>query len=74
MVEKHFNISIAPVRSRGGSLVNDKDNFNSIIRAFIVSLRFAHARGIGRAVGYGPFFLCVMYKEGLCPAVGTLIG
>jgi hypothetical protein len=24
MVEKHFNISIAPVRSRGGSLVTDK--------------------------------------------------
>jgi hypothetical protein len=23
MVEKHFNISIAPVRSRGGSLVID---------------------------------------------------
>jgi hypothetical protein len=24
-------------------------------------------------VGYGPFSLCVIYKEGLCPAVGILI-
>jgi hypothetical protein len=33
MVEKHFNISIAPVRSRGGSLVCNKEtqNKNSVI-------------------------------------------
>jgi hypothetical protein len=33
MVEKHFNISITPVRSRGGSLVKDKkqsEEFDSI--------------------------------------------
>jgi hypothetical protein len=24
------------------------------------------------AVGYGPFFLCVIHKEGLCPASGDI--
>jgi hypothetical protein len=27
-----------------------------------------------RVVGYSPFSLCVIHKEGLCSAVGTLIG
>jgi hypothetical protein len=27
-----------------------------------------------REVGYGPFFLCVIHKEGLCPSSGALIG
>jgi hypothetical protein len=27
-----------------------------------------------RVVGYGLISLCVIHKEGLCPAVGTLIG
>jgi hypothetical protein len=27
-----------------------------------------------RVVVYGPFSLCVIHKEGLCPLIGTLIG
>jgi hypothetical protein len=29
---------------------------------------------LARVVGYDPFSLCVIHKEGLCPAVETLIG
>jgi hypothetical protein len=25
-----------------------------------------------RVVGYGPFFLCVIHKEGLCPSSGYI--
>jgi hypothetical protein len=25
-----------------------------------------------RVVGYGPFFLCVIHKEGLCPSSGDI--
>jgi hypothetical protein len=38
MVEKHFNISIAPVRSRGGSLVINKWKSNSEQIPYEVSL------------------------------------
>jgi hypothetical protein len=38
MVEKHFNISIAPVRSRGGSPVKYKNatklNISSVLKSF----------------------------------------
>jgi hypothetical protein len=25
-----------------------------------------------RVVGYGPFFLCIIHKEGLCPSSGNI--
>jgi hypothetical protein len=27
-----------------------------------------------RVVGYGPFFLCVIHKKGLCPSIGDING
>jgi hypothetical protein len=27
---------------------------------------------LARMVGYGPFFLCVIHKEGMCPSSGDL--
>jgi hypothetical protein len=42
MVEKHFNISIAPVRSRGGSLVLNKSDGDEFISYILLSIYDQH--------------------------------
>jgi hypothetical protein len=36
----------------------------------LVPAAFAVVRA--RVVGYGPFFLCVIHKDGLCPSSGDI--
>jgi hypothetical protein len=34
IIEKHFSVSIAPVQSRGGSLVNDENKIERYINVY----------------------------------------
>jgi hypothetical protein len=44
-----------------------------LLRASKGTLRFTHQSALGHVVSFGPFSLCVPYKEGLCPVAETLI-
>jgi hypothetical protein len=38
----------------------------------LLCLSFTHQPALARMVGYGPFSLCVIHKEGLCPSSGDI--
>jgi hypothetical protein len=45
--------------------------FKSLVPAAFAVVR-THQSAQGRVVSYGPFFLCVIYREGMCPSSGDI--
>jgi hypothetical protein len=41
-------------------------------RTIYLNILFTHQCALGRVVGYGPFCLWVIHKEGLCPSSGDI--